>query len=200
MRVEVKWDKSQIAALATGPLKAALKRALQKAGATAVRDMRAEAKKRVQALKRLKAKYINRAFTLAKPRGGDIASLEWALNVSGKPVPLIAYPHRAVKGRTGRRKMGPRSQGGVIVEVNPGKQTLIRGAFVQTMPNSGHRGIFKRVSTKRTPIHELLGSRPVDALLHEGQADAVAVRGGASFASTFERVLPMEIGKSKGGE
>lgn len=197
VRVEVKWDKSQIAALETGPLKAALRRALSKAGATALRDMRSEARKRVLALKRLKAKYINRAFSLSRPRGGDIASLEWALNVSGAPIPLIAYPHRAVKGKRGRRGIGPKSEGGVRVEVNPGRQTIVRGAFIATMA-SGHQGIFRRRGKARLPIHELLGSRPVDALLHEGQADGVAARGAKSFAGTFVRVLPLEIDKAKG--
>lgn len=200
MRVEVEWDKRQIAALATGPLKAALRRALSKAGSTALRDMRSEATKRIRARKRIKPRYIREALSLAKT-GGDISTLSWALKVSGKPVPLIAYPHKVVGGRaatrSGRGKAGPKSRGGVIVEVNVGKQTLIRGAFVQTMPNSGHVGIFKRRGPKRTPIDELLGSRPVDALLHRGEADAVAERGGRSFAATFERVLPMEIGKSK---
>ena len=45
------------------------------------------------------------------------------------------------------------------------------------------------------PIHELLGSRPVDALLHRGEAQAVAKRGGESLAATFQRVLPAEIGR-----
>lgn len=201
VRVEVKWDKSQIAALATGPLKAALRRALSKSGSTALRDMRGEAVKRIRQRKAIRPKYISRALTL-KRTGGDIASLSWALQVSGKPVPLIAYPHREVRGKTGKRGIGPRSQGGLAVEVNRGKRTLVRGAFVATM-KSGHEGIFRRRGTARLPIHELLGSRPVDALLHEGEADAVAARGGASFAATFERVLPLEIGKSaskgKGG-
>lgn len=196
LRVEVKWDKSQIAALQTGPLKAALRRALSKAGATALRDMRSEAVKRIRARKAICPKYISRALTLSRPRGGDIAGMEWALNVSGKPVPLIAYPHRVARGKTGKRGMGPRSQGGLIVQVNVGKQTVLRGAFVATMRN-GHEGIFRRRGAARLPIHELFGSRPVDALLHQGEAEGVAARGGASFAATFERVLPLEIGKGK---
>jgi hypothetical protein len=196
VNLEVKWDKSGIAPLQTKELKRALVKALRKAGMTALRDMRSEASKRIRARKRLAPKYITRALTMARPRGSDIASFEWALKVSGKPVPLIAYPHKAVGGRaatrSGRGKAGPRSQGGVIVEVNPGKRTLIRGAFVQTMA-SGHQGIFKRRGRGRLPIDELLGSRPVDALLHQGEADAVAERGGRSFADTFARVLPMEI-------
>jgi len=195
MRVHVSWDKSQIAAMQTGPLKGALKRALAKAGASALRAMRSEASKRIRARKRIRASYIARALSLAKPRGGDIAGMEWALKVGGEPVPLIAYPHRTIKGKTGRGRIGPRSEGGLVVEVNPGKRTVLRGAFVATM-RSGHEGIFKRRGLARLPIHELLGSRPVDALLHEGEADAVAARGAEVFAATFERVLPMEIDKA----
>ena len=179
--ISVQWDKSGIAALQTGPLKAALKRALNKAGATALRDMRSEASKRIKARKRSASKYITRALTMARPKGGDIASLEWALKVSGQPVPLIASPHSQTRA-------------GVSVEVNRGKRTLVQGAFLAMM-RSGHVGIFRRRGKARLPIHELLGSRPVDALLHEGEADAVAARGGQSFAATFTRVLPMEVGK-----
>ena len=197
VRVEVKWDKSAIAALAIGPMKSALKRALNKAGSTALRDMRSEATKRIRERKAIRPKYIARALTLSK-HGGDISDLSWALNVSGKPIPLIAYPHKAVKGKLGKRRMGPRSPGGMLVEVNVGKQTLVRGAFVATM-RSGHEGIFRRRGTSRLPIKELLGSRPVDALLHKGEAQGVADRGAQSFAATFERVLPLEIGKAGGG-
>lgn len=199
VRIEVQWDKREIAALETGPLKGALKRALRKAGATAVRDMQSEAVKRIRARKRIKPRYIRDAITLARPKGGDIAGMEWAINVSGKPVPLIAYPHKVVKGKRGRGGVGPRSPGGLLVEVNVGKQTFVRGAFVATM-RSGHQGIFRRRGTSRLPIHELLGSRPVDALLHTGEADAVAARGGKSFSETLERVLPMEIAKSSKSE
>lgn len=120
--------------------------------------MRSEASKRIKARKRLASKYISRALTMARPRGGDIASMEWALKVSGQPVPLVAYPHRQTRQ-------------GVSVEVNTGKRTLVAGAFLATM-KSGHEGVFKRRGKARLPIHELLGSRPVDALLHQGEADA----------------------------
>lgn len=196
-QITVEWDKSQISHLETKQLKAAIIRALRKAGMTALRDMRTEATKRVMALKRLSRKYVNRALTMARPRGGDIQSLEWALNVGGKSVPLIAYPHRAKKRpKMGKRRQGPRDQGGVIVEVNPGKKTLVRGAFVQTM-SSGHEGIFRRTTTKKLPIKELFGSRPVDALMHSGQAQGVAARGGKSLVETYHRLVPMEIAKGK---
>jgi hypothetical protein len=184
--VSVKWDRSAIGALELGPMKGALKRALKKAGATALRDMRAEASKRVRARKAIRGSYVRAALKLRRPKGGGgISSMEWAVDVSGKPVPLYAYPHRQTKK-------------GVSVQVNRGKRTLLAGAFVATM-RSGHVGIFRRRGKERLPIEELRGSRPVDALLHKGEADGVAARGGASFSATFMRVLPLEIGKSKGG-
>jgi hypothetical protein len=149
---------SGIAALETGKLKGALKRALRKAGATALRDMKSEASKRIRARKRIKVRYITRALSLARPSGSDISSMRWALNVSGDPVPLVAYPHRQTKK-------------GVSVEVNRGKRTLVKGAFVASM-QSGHEGVFKRKGKARLPIQELRGSRPVDALLHAGEAMA----------------------------
>jgi len=55
--------------------------------------------------------------------------------------------------------------------------------------------VFRRIGKARLPIRELRGSRPVDALLHKGEALAVGVRGRESFAATFTRVLPLEVGK-----
>ena len=178
--ISVKWDRSQIGALETGPMKGALKRALRKAGATALRDMRSEASKRIRERKRIKPSYIRRAMTLER-KGGDVADMSWSLKVSGEPVPLVAYPHRQTKK-------------GVSVEVNRGKRTLVKSSFKATMA-SGHKGVFQRTGKSRLPIREIRGSRPVDALLHKGEADAVAARGGKSFEATFQRVLPLEIGK-----
>lgn len=179
--ISADWDRSALAGLETGKLKGAVKRALRKAGATALRDMRAEASKRIRARKRIKVRYISRALSLRRPKGGDISAMEWAVDVSGEAVPLVAYPHR-------------QTAKGVSVEVNRGKRTLLKGAFKATM-RSGHEGVFRRRGKARLPIEELRGSRPVDALLHAGEAEAVAQRGGESFNATFARVLPLELEK-----
>lgn len=179
--ITAEWDKSDITGLETGKLKSATLRALRKAGATAQRDMRSEASKRIRQRKRISSKYITRALSLSRPTGSDINTLEWALLVSGGPVPLVAYPARQTRK-------------GVSVEVNRGKRTLVAHAFLATM-KSGHEGVFRREGKARLPIRELLGSRPVDALLHEGEAQAVAERGASSLSSTFTRLLPLEIGK-----
>lgn len=179
--VSYKWDKSGLSAIQTGPLKRAIVRALRKAGATALRDMRSEASKRVRQRKRIKASYVSRSLTMTRPKGTDISAMTWELNASGDPVPLVAYPAR-------------QTAKGVSVEVNRGKRTLLKGSFLASM-SSGHRGVFQRVGKARLPIEEMLGSRPVDALLHKGEADAVAARGGKSMAATFSRLLPLEMAK-----
>ncbi len=179
--VNVTWDKRGIAALEPGPFKRAVARALKKAGSTALRDMRSEASKRIRQRKRLKASAIAKALKLRRPKGSDIASMSWAVDVSGQPVPLGAYPHRQTRK-------------GVSVEVNRGKRTLVKDAFVATL-KSGHESVFRRRGKARLPIQELLGSRPVDALLHEGEAQGVAERGQRSLSAGFARLLPMELGK-----
>jgi hypothetical protein len=146
--------------------------------------MRSEAWKRVRQRKRLKAGIVRRALRVRRPRRATIDGAEWAIDVSGKPVPLSAYPHRQTRK-------------GVSVEVNRGRRTLIRSAFVASM-DSGHKGVWLRRGKERLPIFELLGSRPVDALLHEGEAESVAARGGRSFSETFARLLPLEIAKGQG--
>lgn len=174
-------DKTGAAGIEPRAFKRAMLRALRKAGATALRDMRSEANKRIRSRKRIAPKYVSRAISVHKSGGTDIDALEWALKVSGDPVPLIAYPHR----QTAR---------GTTVEVNRGKRTLLPHAFVATMA-SGHEGVFERRGPERLPIDELLGSRPVDALLHQGEAQGVAARGAKSLADTYERLLPLEIAK-----
>jgi len=199
--VEVTWDKRGLASLEPGAMKRAILRALRKAGSTALRDMRSEANKRIRSRKAIKPSYIARAITLRRPSGTDIGSMSWEVRLSGKPVPLVAYPHRAVAGKRAAVARKPGSgagggTGGVRVEVNRGRQTLIKGAFIASL-TSGHVGIFRRRGKGRLPINEMLGSRPVDALLHKGESEGVVQRGAKSLAATYERVLPLEIGKGK---
>ena len=179
--IQIDADLSQLIQLSPSKMTPAIKRALRKAGATALRDMRAEASKRVRQRKRIKGKIVRDALVLRRPKGSNIDSWEWAVDVSGKFVPLTAYPVRQTRR-------------GVSVEVNRGKRTLIKSAFLATM-KSGHRGVFVRRGSSRLPIRELLGSRPVDALLHKGEAQGVLDRGQTAFTATFARVLPLEMGK-----
>ena len=155
--------------------KAKIAAAARKAGSTALRDMRAEATKRIRKRKKLKAREIRKALILRRAKGSNIESMEWAVDVTGKRVPLSAYPHRQTKA-------------GVSVQVNQGKRSVIRSAFVATM-RSGHRGIFIRRGSARLPIVERFGSRPSDALRHAGEAEGVAARGSASFRKRFAALM-----------
>lgn len=202
IRLGVHVDSRELAALGDKRLRGAFVRAMQKAGSTALRDMKSEANKRVRARKRIKVKFISRSFHLRRPRGSGnvIDGKEWALDVRGNRVSLTAYPHRQTKIPKGPQSRRSKRPGGVSVEVNRGKRTLIKGAFIATM-KSGHQGVWIRQGAGRLPIRELLASRPVDALLHKGEAEGVSERGGRSFGATFTRLLPMELDKvkAKGG-
>lgn len=185
MRITAKIQGQALAAFADGKkIPKAIARAVAKAGATALRDMRSEAVKRVRRMKRLKVKAVREALILRKSRASEnIGRMQFGIDVEGKPVPLSAYPHR-------------QTNKGVSVAVNVGRRSLVVSGFVARM-RSGHEGIFKRRSKARLPIDEKLGSRPVDALLHRGEADGVLARGQKSFEATFDRLLPIELDKVK---
>jgi len=179
--IRVETDLSKLIALDPKNMTPAMKRALRKAGATALRDMKSEASKRVRKEIRVKAKAVRSAMTLRRPRGTVIDGWDWAIEMSGAPVALSSYPHRQVKS-------------GVSVMVDRGKRTLIKGAFV-AITRSGHRGIFLREEQSRLPIRQLKGARPVDALRRKGEAEGVLARGQSAFTATFARLLPIEMAK-----
>lgn len=184
MNLFVKVKGSALTAFSGGKVPKAIARAVSKAGATALRDMRSEAVKRIRSRKRLKIKRVQEALVLSKPsRSEGIGGKEFRLDVEGKPVPLSAYPHR-------------QTAKGVSVAVNVGARSLVDRGFISRM-RSGHEGIFRRRAGPRLPIDEQLGSRPVDALLHRGEAEGVLQRGRTSFEATFERLLPIELDKVK---
>lgn len=187
VQLDVKWGSSkELAVFGPGRMERAIARALGKAGSTGLRDMKSEANKRVRARKKIKVSMIGKTFVLRRPKRQTIDGMQWGIDVKGQRVSLTAYPHRA----------GPR---GVTVQVNPGVSTLIRHAFIATTKKSGHRGIWIREGSSSLPIKELLGSRPVDALLHRGEAEGVAERGARSLSRVFTRLLPLELDKAKGG-
>lgn len=189
--VDVQFDPKQVADLSDKRILAAVKRALGKAGSNALRDMKSEASKQIRMRKRLKAGYVASMFRLRRPRGNALDGSEWALDVRGKATPLQTYPYKQVKA-------------GVIVEINKGDRRLIKHAFVAVMTHggiggggAGHKGIFIRSGgAGRLPILQLIGSRPVDALLFRDTAETVMLRGARSMGATFQRVLPLEIGKA----
>lgn len=165
--------------------RAALK-AARAAASRGLRDMRAEASKRVRNRKRIKARRVREALVLSRPRGSKLDDLEFGVRVRGDPMYVSDYSYRATKRR------------GVSVQINKGKRSVIPDAFEATMA-SGHKGVFVRRGVDRLPIDELLASRPVDALLHEGEAQGVQRRGVESWESTFAHRMKVEMDKMSGG-
>jgi len=149
---------------------------MAKAGATALRDMRSEARKRIKLRKAIKASKIGKVLKLSRPTSKVVPGInsEWRLDVLGGVTRVSDYSYR-------------KTREGVAVTINRGQKSLIRSAFVATM-KSGHKGVFVRRGPARLPILEPLASRPVDALLHPGEAEGVADRGARSFRATFERL------------
>ena len=67
------------------------------------------------------------------------------MNVSGAHVPLIAMGARQTK------------RGVTVRKYKTGGRILLKGAFIKTMPKSGHIGVFRRVNESRLPIQEQFG-------------------------------------------
>lgn len=180
MQVTLTWDKS---ALRIGGADAAVRKSLTQAGSSAIRAARAASNRLIREKKRIKVRTLNAGLSLSFPRGAkDIDDLEWRLRVSGKPIPLAAYPHRQTKR-------------GVVVAVNKGRaKVLIRGAFIAVM-RSGHRGVFMRTTTKRLPIREGYSTRLTDVFRDPGVVPATLNRAQAVFISTYDRVLPINLRK-----
>ncbi len=166
--------------------------AMRRAGSTALRDMRSEAKKRIRERKMLRGSAAAKVLKISRPAhlGPDMMA-EWRLDVRGGTTHVSDYPgYRQIgkrgpgeHNRSGTRKAGPTRPGGVVVQINRGGgRSFIPGGFVATMP-SGHTGVFVRdpsktmKGSKRQSISERLGSRPVDALLHPNEAQNIAQRG-----------------------
>lgn len=159
----------------------ALAAAIRKAGNEALRAMRAQGTREVRDRKRFKASAVRKAMPIVFTRSKDIGSMEWRMNVSGKPVPLIDLPHRQ-----GKR--------GVTVSVNTAGPKLVAGAFIAQM-RSGHEGVFKRVGKSRLPIKELFTTRVSDVFRDEDVVPAVFARTQDVFRRSFARLLPMELGE-----
>jgi len=68
-----------------------------------------------------------------------------ALDVSGQHVPLIAMGARQTK------------RGVTVKRYKAGRRILLKGAFITTMPKTGHVGVFRRKGAPRLPIQEQFG-------------------------------------------
>ncbi len=192
-----KWDTSQIGPFRSQGLERALFRALSKSGGDAIRAARTASSRTVRFRKAYQASAVNRGLVLGFPNGKrEIADLEWRVRVSGDAVPASAFPYRVIKrrtsGRRGRRQFVP---GGVKVQINRGRWSMIESAFVARM-QSNHVGIFRRRGDARLPIDEVFTTRISDVFTDNGMIPAVHDRAQVVFAASFARLLPLEVAKA----
>ncbi len=158
---------------------------LRKSGSDAVRFLRTGSNRLIRQRKRFKASTLNKAMTLGFPsRAASIDALVWTMDVSGKPVPLVEFPHS-------------QTQRGVSVGINVSKRTLIQSAFIATM-QSGHTGVFERVSSKRLPITELYSTKVTDVFQDHDFVPFLYQGAIAKFEQTFERLYAVEMKRAAG--
>lgn len=200
--ITLTWDSSELSIWRGEKMEAAIVRALSKSGGDAIRFMRTGSSRLVRSRKRFSAARVSRALPIFFPtRKQRISELVWRMNVGGKPVPLIDFPH----GQTRR---------GVTIAVNAGKRTLLQGAFLAKM-KSGHEGIFlralsnqlgpvtksqaKRGMTRRRvgrlPIEEAFSTRVSDVFQDADFIPFIQAGTQEKFSQSFDRLLPLELGK-----
>jgi hypothetical protein len=181
----LQWDRSQVQALRNAGLERGLTRAVSRAGGDAIRAARVASSRSVRERKRMKLGRVNAALVLTFPKGSKqhIDDLVWRMDASGAPVPVADYPHRQTKR-------------GVSVSINKGRRVLLSGAFVATM-RSGHVGVYRRRGAKRLPIDEVFTTRVSDVLKNDGLMERLHTRAQEVFSSSFARLLPLELAKTK---
>lgn len=182
--IEFEWDSRDLSVWRGGKVEKALANALAKAGGDAVRAMKVDSNRRVRQRKKMKVGAVNKALPLTFPKSKEIARLAWRMDVSGALVPVAAFPHRQVRK-------------GVAVTINVGARKVIAHAFVATM-KSGHKGVFLRAGKARLPIKEAFTTKVSDVFGDAGLIPAVQHRARDVFRASFERLLPIELGKLKG--
>lgn len=176
------WDSRDLTFLRERALEGALQAALRKAGGDALRTLRTGTSRLVRQRKRIKARKLAQGLPVHfPPNKAAISDLLWRMDVSGEVVPVADFPHRQTRR-------------GVRVSINVGASKLIPSAFVARM-RSGHVGVFRRRGEGRLPIDEAFTTRVSDVVQDRGFVEFVQAGAQARFASSFERLLPIELAK-----
>lgn len=187
IRLSIKLDSRELNPFRSGAAQRAIFTALRKAGNTAIRRMRAVSKRKIREEKRIKAKYLSdKALPITLPRGAKgIESLVWRMDVSGASVPLGEYPVRQT-----RRGVSVR------VNKNTGPKTIL-GAFIR-LRKDGRTGVFKRPGNERYPMGHKLSSSVDQVFRDKGFIPDVQDQTLEVFQRDFERLVPLELDKTKG--
>jgi len=119
-------------------------------------------------------------------RNATTASPKARLGAGLGRLPLIRFNARGPEPSHGRGR-------GVSYRIGTGSRGRVETAFIATM-KSGHRGVFRRVGTKRLGIIELQGPS-LGQVFAKYRAAALA-RGEAMFMTTLERELDYQKGRA----
>ena len=186
-KFKASFDKRELAAISGKNIRKGMSRAMVRAKATSLRTMKSETKKRVRRRKAIKVKDVDKSLKVEDNKQRDIKDMAWGIRISGRPRTLMQYSPRPIK------------KGGISVMVNRGKRTKLPHAFIAATNRRGQvgqMGIFQRKNPFTRKIRMLLGSRPVDAMLHKGEADGVREAGRKAFIKTAQRNLKLELDKA----
>jgi len=144
--VEVKFDEAKLARIRKmlRAVPQGMPRVMSRGINRTATGARTEIARRIAAIVKIKQTAIKKGIKLTKA-----TYRRWLanLNIYGKRIPLIEFGARQLKA-------------GVSYSIEKGgARKRIPSAFIQIMPVSGHRGVFKRYrpTTKRLPIVQLFG-------------------------------------------
>jgi Prophage minor tail protein Z (GPZ) len=107
-----------------------------------------------------------------------------AVRTTGKRIPLIAFNASGPEPSRGR--------GRVTYRIGRGGRHSVPGSFIATMP-SGHRGVFKRRTTRRLPISELFGPSLPRVMLQPPTLKAMNARAHEQLPVNFKRELDFTL-------
>lgn len=179
--IVVEWDRTEIERLRNMGFERAVVRTAKKAGRDSIRALKSAAVRSIRFRKRIKLRKVNSSLPTSSTGGNVLEALEWRMDVSNEPIPLVDFPHR-------------QTAQGVSVAINANSRKLIKSAFVATM-KSGHEGVFRRRGAARLPIDELFSTKVLDLFSDDGMIPAIADRARIAWQTTWDRVLPLELAK-----
>lgn len=166
-----------------------------------VASARSTASDEIRNVYNVKKSDLDPRLVVQPPRADDLTAV---ITISGKGMSLSYFGARQfvvnkvitrTKAglKTTTRKRSAKFQG-VEVEVEKGKRTQLRSAFMATM-KSGHIGVLRRKGSKRLPITEKSVVSVVSMVLNAHVAPAVLQKVQESWDKVFPHELEYQLSK-----
>ena len=180
--VEVTFDQKKLDSIARQfkDMPSALPRIVSRGINRTATSSKAEITRELAAEISLKQKRIRAGLNLKKATRNMWQAVIW---VNEKRIKLIHFAARALKGKGVSYKIDKRSGRKKIIEPPT-------SAFIQTMPNSGHVGVFRRATAARGSMYELFG--PSLGEVFEGAA-GIAEKVQRSSGEKLEKNIDSQI-------